>query len=444
MFRISGLHRVDLKTMNIPPKNCRLGLPSIFVAVLAAVVAVCSLTVSGFAQGYLSPPPPSLWESDLDAAMARAEREQRPLFLHFFGNDCQPAQQMAVEVFAQPSIASRLNATFVLVRINASENSVLAQKFAVTSIPTDITMKPNGQLVHRRTGGITAERFSDYLEFLQKTIQSERGALPPPSPPAQSHFPPANPVSSPYQQSTPPQSILQPSPQPGMAPQQREVSAPPGTIRDPFAPQSPFAQQPPPAAITGTMSASSGSQNTLRLHVDDTIPPSTAEYVSHPPQVPAHVNATPPPVAAAVPSIVAVMADVPAPAKMTVEVPLALEGFCPVTLCTEERWSTGNPVYCTMYQGHIFRFATAEALATFARNPANYIPVAMGEDIVLMVDRNKRVNGNRKFGAWYQGRVFLFSSQESLSTFSERPDFYTEIALKYEVARREPSVPIVY
>jgi len=408
------------------------------------MIAVFSLTDSGLAQGYGYAAVPSAirWETDLDAAMARAEREQRPLFLHFFGNDCQPAQQMAVEVFAQPNIASHLNANFVMVRINASENAALAQKFAVMSIPMDLIMKPNGQLVHRRTGGITAERFSDYLEFLQKTIQPERGPVSSPLNPPSSPFPAGNPAVSSYQQPAPTPF----APQPSLPPQQREGGAVPGTARDHFAPQSPFARQSlstPPSAVAGTMSsAPPGNPNALRI--DDSVMKSAAEYGTYPPQDSANAHANSPSVAATAPSISAVMAVVPAPAKMTVEVPLALEGFCPVTLCTEERWSTGNPVYCTMYQGHIFRFATAEAMTTFAQNPANYIPVAMGEDIVLMVDRNRRINGNRRFGAWYQGRVFLFSSQESLSAFSERPDFYTEIALKYELACRDRSVPIVY
>jgi YHS domain-containing protein len=68
----------------------------------------------------------------------------------------------------------------------------------------------------------------------------------------------------------------------------------------------------------------------------------------------------------------------------------------------------------------------------------------MGEDIVLMVERNKRVEGNRKFGAWFQGRVFLFSNQETLNVFADRPEYYLEIALKYEMARREQPVPVVY
>ena len=401
--------------MNIPQFNCRLGL----FYVLSTVVAVCLLTTIGLAQGNSVPFPFIRWETDIDAAMARAEREQRPIFLHFIGNDCQPAQQMAVEVFTQPNIIARLNATFVMVRINASENAILAQKFDVKSVPTDIVMKHNGQLVHRRTGGITAERFSDYLTFLQNTLQSERNPLPSSPPPSANSFSVVNSTGS-----LPPQSA---------APLQREVPPFPGTIRDPFAQQLSQTQQ-----QAGVLPNTPPPNNPLRSGEPTGRP--AAEYVAHPPQMPATVPV--PPEAVALPTIAAIMASEPAPAKMVVEVPLALEGFCPVTLCSEEKWVAGNPAYCTMYQGHIFRFATAETMLTFARNPANYMPVAMGEDIVLMVDRNKRINGNRRFGAWYQGRVFLFSSQEALNAFSERPDYYTEIALKYEMACKDQVSPL--
>lgn len=423
--------------MNTSPLNCRVNL----IFVLSTVVSVCFLTVSGLAQGNVSPPPHVRWETDYDIAVARAEREQRPLFLHFIGNDCQPAQQMAVEVFTQPNIIAPLNANFVTLRINASENAALAQKFAVTSIPTDIIMKPNGKIVHRRTGGITAERFSDYLTFLQNTIQSE-GSPTAVSPAASSVLPPSGlppagllPPGAPNPPQTPPSPVKMPS----AVPQPRDMGVTPNAVSDPF-PQKPQAVQYPPTAPPPAITVPPFGNNSLRT-AEPTARPAV-DSTARSPQVPVHV--TTPPAASAVSSIAAIMAEEPAPSKMTVEVPLALEGFCPVTLCTGERWVAGNPVYCTMYQGHIFRFASLEALTTFSRNPANYIPVAMGEDIVLMVDRNKRVNGNRKFGAWFQGRVFLFSSQETLNIFAERPDYYTEIALKYELARKDQAVPVLY
>jgi len=434
---------VNRKTMNIPPLKYCLGFP-----VLTALFSVCFLTVSGLATS-LPPTQAVRWETDLNVAMARAEQEQRPLFLHFVGNDSQSAQQMGTEVFAHPNIASRLYANFVMVRINAVENPALAQRFSVSAIPTDIVLKPNGQLIHRRVGVITADRFSEYLVFLQNTIQPEPNQTPAPPvadsmPPVNpSGFPPPAPLAQPTAMTpgTPPTGTLPSGTLPpgamlptaaathpaAMPPQQPALN---GAIRDPFAQPSPGTQYPPVAA--GGMMPPTSANNPLRT-------PETSARPALEPNI-GVTNTLAPPVAAAMQAV----AEEPAPTKMTVEVPLALEGFCPVMLCTEERWVSGNPAYCTMYQGHIFRFSSLEALVTFARNPANYTPVAMGEDVVLRVDRNRRVNGDRRYGAWFQGRVFLFSSQETFSAFESRPDYYAEIALKYETARRDQPVPIVY
>ena len=407
--------------MNTPPLSCRLGL----FPLLTAVFFVYFLTVSSFAQPVGTTYLPSLrWETDLNVAMARAEQENRPVFLHFFGNDCPPALQMENEVFVQPSIVSHLRTNFVMVKINASENVTLAQRFSVTAIPTDLIMKSNGQLIHRRTGGITADRFSKYLVFLQEMMQSEKSQVS--APPAVSPIAAASPVGLPSPVSPP---VVMP-------PQREMISIPDNTSRDSFGQQAMIVQSPP--AVAGTMPPPPPN-NPLRIA--ETVAKPMMEYNMHDsPNVPV-TRETAPPATATMPTLTT---EEPASTKMMVEVPLALEGFCPVTLCTEERWISGNPAYCTMYQGHIFRFASSEALATFARNPASYIPVAMGEDIVLMVDRNKRINGNRKFGAWFQGRVFLFTSQETLDTFATRPEYYTEIALKYEMARKEQPLPVVY
>jgi len=110
------------------------------------------------------------WETDLDIAKARAEQEQRPLFLHFTVSVL-GAQQLENEVYAQPNIAAHLNENFVMVRINAQENPALAQQYSVVAIPTDLVMQPNGETIHRRVGVISAERFAEYLEFLQSKIR---------------------------------------------------------------------------------------------------------------------------------------------------------------------------------------------------------------------------------------------------------------------------------
>jgi thioredoxin-related protein/YHS domain-containing protein len=468
--------------MNTPQFGCRLGL----LVVLTAVF-VCFQIVSGLTQGIPGALPPGgaiNWETDLSTAMARAEREQRPLFLHFVGNEVSSAQQMERDVFTLPNIATHLNTNFVMVKINATENPTLAQKYAVTEIPTDFIMKSNGEPVHRRRGVIPADKFAQYLAYLQDTMQSGRSqpsvpsTVTPDTPPtnvivgfttnphlATSHSPPSGIPSTAISVSgTTPPPITPPS---AMSPPNVVVfpNAVPNAA-DPFAThltgvQPPPNVQPPPSIqptgvlpmVTGGMPTPPNSNNPLRANepsarptMDYAVTPSVSPAVS-PTTLspnPAILNPVVPPVAASESSITAMLAEKPAPAKMTVEVPLALEGYCPFMLCKTESWVSGNPVYCTLYQGHIFRFSSMEALVTFAQDPANCIPVAMGEDIVLMVDRNKRVNGDRDFAAYFKGRVFLFSSQETFDAFRARPDFYTEIALKYEMARREQALPVVY
>ena len=433
--------------MNSPPLK--------YCSVLVFLFSVFFLA----AAGYTSPLPPLQtvrWETDMNVAMTRAEREQRPLFLHFVGNDSSSAQQMGSEVFSQPNIASHLNANFVMVRINAVENSVLAQKYSITAIPTDLVLRPNGQIIHRRVGVIAADRFAQYLTFLQETIQAERNQAPSSPPPTQTNpFLNVN-SQSPVQPVSPPPAMPSGTIPPSAPHQQSMISAVPSVGQDPFAQHSPAVQQSPmghqtptqhppfaqptppvqmPPIATGTTAQSVASANNPLRGAEIAARPAWEQNVSM-------LNSpTPPPVPAA--TIQAMLGE-PAPAKMTVEVPLALEGFCPIMLCTEERWVAGNPAFSTMFQEHIFRFSSREALLRFAQNPANYVPVAMGEDIVLTVDRNRRVNGDRRFGAWYQGRVFLFSSQETFDAFEASPEYYADIAVKYETARRAQPVPIVY
>jgi YHS domain-containing protein len=306
------------------------------------------------------------------------------------------------------------------------------------------------------------ERFSEYLAFLQKTIQSDKNLVPPPTPSMSAPFPAMNLLGAPHP--APTATVATPGTMPlGIMPPREMISVP--DMRDTFGEQQlsgaglsaiqQAPQQVPQQAPMAMGTIPSPPVNPPFRTAETPIRPALelvapahntpAHNMLNSPQIPVGESSMPMVASSApVPGTAALAMEEPLPGKMTVEVPLALEGFCPVTLSAEERWTSGNPAYCTMYKGHIFRFASWEALVAFAQNPANYIPVAMGEDIVLMVDRNKRVNGNREFGAWFKGRIFLFSSKATFDAFEARPEYYMEIALKYEMARKEQPVPILY
>ena len=322
-----------------------------------------------------------VWERDINTALAKARETDRLVFIYFYGPDCPPHESMEAEVFTNRQVITDMNRFFVPVKVDSSLNRDLAKQFNIESIPTDVILRGNRHFVHRRQGGISAERFHVYLNYIHDESKPKNIAVRS-APPEQSIAPVVPPVT----------------PTPSSDPWNVAVSPP---AVDPRTFQTPLLSFP--------MQPERGNPvrpDLPEVAVKDTIPQ----------------EVTPP------------LTD--GPTSPTVEIPLALDGFCPVTLAVQERWQPGNPLYYAMYCGQIFRCINEEALETFAQNPAKYAPVAMGEDVVQMVNRQKKVIGQRKFGAWFQDRVYLFSSQESLEVFASRPGFYAEIALQYEMALR--------
>ncbi len=377
------------------------------------------------------------WQGNLEQAMALSQNSGKPLFIHFYGDNCPPCKLMDREVFSAPTVIAALNRDFVVIKIHADSQRDVASKFDVKAIPTDIVLHSNGKLLHRRQGGITQDRFGQYLAFLLNELKKTTATSV--SPRAQTPSPVTPPIPVP----------------PATVNAAVATAADTATLRDPFTKQ---VVDPPPAAtptVDAVIPSTTSVAATLPVPPPLPIPQQTAPavgvqtpVVSQPPPMP---SAIPPTMPAEVPPMVAAN---PAPAiatqvtspklasavedspKTTVEVPLALEGYCPVLLGKEEKWVPGNPAYYSMFRGHVFRFSSAAAMKEFEQSPQKFSPVAMGEDIVLMVDRNKRIYGSRKFGVWFQGRVFLFSNQESLDSFAERPEYYAEIATQYETAWR--------
>ncbi|MDH3718495.1 MAG: hypothetical protein OES79_10290, partial [Planctomycetota bacterium] len=62
----------------------------------------------------------------------------------------------------------------------------------------------------------------------------------------------------------------------------------------------------------------------------------------------------------------------------------------------------------------------------FLSNPDYYSPAISGNDPVLAVDQRQFVAGKRKHGLFYDKRVFLFASEETLARFYQDPLRYAE------------------
>lgn len=129
----------------------------------------------------------------------------------------------------------------------------------------------------------------------------------------------------------------------------------------------------------------------------------------------------------------------PSPMQPRGNPPLALDGYCAVSLAEKERWVRGNPRFGVIHQGRTYLFAGPEEARRFYNDPDRYAPVASGDDIVILADHGQRVPGRREHGAWYEGRVYLFADETSYKKFAADPARYA--TAHAAEARNAPSQP---
>ncbi|HEV3007023.1 MAG TPA: thioredoxin family protein [Pirellulales bacterium] len=105
--------------------------------------------------------------------------------------------------------------------------------------------------------------------------------------------------------------------------------------------------------------------------------------------------------------------------------PLALEGFCPVSLADKRAWVAGDVRWGAIHHHHTYLFAGEVEQQAFLADPQRYAPALDGYDPVLALDRSQSVSGSREHGVIFDGRVYLFSGEETLNVFRQAPDRYS-------------------
>jgi len=104
---------------------------------------------------------------------------------------------------------------------------------------------------------------------------------------------------------------------------------------------------------------------------------------------------------------------------------LAIGGYCPVTLTSERQWVKGDPLYTVNHRGQTYYLASAKAMSEFEEATSKYAPQLLGCDAVVLVDTDLAVPGSVKYGAFYDGQLYLFATKDNRVTFKEDPERYT-------------------
>jgi YHS domain-containing protein/thiol-disulfide isomerase/thioredoxin len=388
------------------------------------------------------------WQPTLERAQVVAAHSNRLVLIHFWGNGCRPCEWMEREVFTRPDVAQAIDRGFVAVKINKDQFPNAARQFGVAAVPTDVVITPQGQILGSYVGQAPA------AEFVNRLNQAAQRAAPPVGPgyPAQQQGQ-ANAPSA-YTQGYPQRQQPQPNANQPVGGAPNGMSQPGPT----FPQQQPPSGQALQAQVTprysgqyGTGANSPPSQATSQPipqfgmnagqdALAEASPPFDASpYPPNHQMPPADPQAQQlgPPSQAPSQQLAATPADG--------NPPLALDGFCPVSLektmrlDPQPKWISGDPRWGLRHEGRTYLFAGPEEQQAFFGNPNFYAPVLSGSDAVLHVEQGWQVQGAREFGARWRDRVYLFSSRENFDKFQANPTFYENEILGTQQAVVEPA-----
>ncbi len=371
-------------------------------------------------------------------------------------------------------VAAALDQNYVAVKLNADYFPSTARQYGVTALPTDLVITPQGQMVERLVGFRPSTEYIAGLNWIANRAKMTNprvyaqipgstppGAADPGGPPANSSLQAqASPAGS------PPVSGFAGPREPDYASRQgsadRAAMAPTGPRADRGDPTSVaagadvstspnFNQGSPPrygSAAAGTGGSSPSSSMTTApnwpAYSGAVNPPQSGLQgapawrqggVAIPPSANGVAqNGAPLQPSAAQQPAWQVQSGSPAPtgqtAKPATMYPLALDGFCPVSLREKGRWVPGNRRWGAFHQGRTYLFAGAEEQEQFLKNPEPYAPVLSGNDVVVMVEQRQSVPGQRRFGAWYEDHVYLFSNEAAYQKFYNDASRYATAALQ--------------
>lgn len=427
---------------------------------LCAVLLGCWLTSEAFGQQGIP------WQPNVVIAQRLAAQSNRLVLIHFWSTTCPPCQRMERDVFPRPEVIAAIEAAYVPVKLNVEQFEGTARQFGVTALPTDVILTPQGQVLCNTN---SYKPPAEYLSMLNQVAATARPATPNPSQFAAAAIPGsaapgtnANPAPVGYPANgypnfggVDPARSAAPSTQaamPGMPSSAGPLASANGSLGAATPANSLAMNQgsglaAPTADSRLGMAAANGpigGQPTMPTGTRPAVAPNLAEanpsrpaWSPTPNAAAANPNSPNPglsgnwPLASAQPAPTAPAAPPraeAAPAVPAGQSPLGLEGFCPVQLGEKACWVKGDPRWGLIHRGRTYLFAGPEEQNRFYADPDRYAPVASGNDVVVAVDQGQSVQGRREFGDWFEGRVYLFASQESRARFESDPYRYSRQA----------------
>jgi len=361
--------------------------------VVSAVLAVGSVC-NGAADSTTGP---QGWLEDYATARQESNRQGLPLLIHFSASWCGPCQRMERETLHSSALMSYIGKKIIALKIDSDQHPDLVEAFRVESLPTDLIIAPSSGKVVSRTAGYQASgKYLASVRHWSGQFPEERAqALARLTPRAKPEQPLAPSESSRFRNDR------RRAPRREQVPGRRE-QVPRRLDQQPAGRKQRFESHPGP--IAKRAEGGKSLQGTERPQgatgpggVNSPLSPRRSGQETNP------------------------------PLPHSPDTLIGLDGYSPVAIKNRRTWTRGRRDLSAVWQGVIYYFASEKELRAFRRAPHRYAPRMLGCDPVVLWEDDRAVQGDVRFGAFYAGDLFLFSSSGSRNRFKRNPDRYVQV-----------------
>lgn len=354
------------------------------------------------------------WQHDFETARRMARQSGRILLVNIHASWCGPCRKMQATTLQDPRVTKLVSDYCVAVDIDADENPELVRQFGVTGLPTQIFLSPTGQ----RAGFV--EGFTDaagYSANLQQAVAMAGIGRSSSSSEVASRTP---------SRRVPEQPVVDRRQEAARAEQELAAAIAERNSRR-------AAQQPVETPLMATRSAPP-----INLPPPVGYSQDRASFVPAPPPRPNFSGDAP--VVASIPPVPPIpqnlMQSIPAPVERPVregdkcdcdiQAPLALNGYCPVSMISRAELVPGARNVCLVYQGQKYHFASASDRSLFLQSPDRYLPAESGHCVVSLVEDHQWREGRYDLPAIFGEHVYFFSDQTLRDKFLKDPERYVD------------------
>ena len=120
------------------------------------------------------------WFNDLNAGLAAARRENKPLMIDFMAEWCAPCKEMERSTFSNSAVILKAKA-FIPVRIDIEKQRQVAEKYKALArayggvgIPNMLFLSSNGRKIQHIVGFYTPQQLLSVMDSVLKSLRQQK------------------------------------------------------------------------------------------------------------------------------------------------------------------------------------------------------------------------------------------------------------------------------